>query len=165
MTLVVSESNCHDYDVCVQPQSHTFYKLASGIHPRRYILTGMNISDLLAGIDQEIARLQRARDLLSSDSPQKRRGRPPGSATKKAAKSTPSKKRSGPSAAGRKRIAEAQRKRWAARKKAAKKATPKPAVKKVAAKREPVKRTKKATTKPGNALSSRSDVVPAKSAE
>lgn len=84
----------------------------------------MQLNQILAGIDQEIARLQHARALLAGDQP--RRGRPRGSKSIKAApakaaktaKSTAPKKRK-LSAEGRKRIAEAMRKRWAERKKSA----------------------------------------------
>jgi hypothetical protein len=75
----------------------------------------------LAGIDQEIARLQHARDLLAGDQP--RRGRPRGSkSVKKEAKAVkaaakPGRKKRKLSAEGRKRIADAMRKRWAERKK------------------------------------------------
>jgi hypothetical protein len=81
----------------------------------------VKVEEILAGIDQEIARLQNARNLLAGDQP--RRGRPRGSTSKKAAKAvktvkpTARKKRK-LSAEGRKRIAEAMRKRWAERKKA-----------------------------------------------
>jgi hypothetical protein len=81
----------------------------------------VKVEEILAGIDQEIARLQHARNLLGGDQP--RRGRPRGSTSKtaskavKAAKPTARKKRK-LSAEGRKRIAEAMRKRWAERKKA-----------------------------------------------
>jgi hypothetical protein len=81
----------------------------------------VKVDEILAGIDQEIARLQQARNLLAGDQP--RRGRPKGSTSAKkavkttAAKSTGRKRRL--SAEGRKRIAEAMRKRWAERKKAA----------------------------------------------
>jgi hypothetical protein len=86
----------------------------------------MNVTSLLSAIETEIARLKQARALLASDQPYKRRGRPPGSVNKKSAASqgptlVAPKKRT-MSAAGRKRIAEAQRKRWAAQKKAAPKA-------------------------------------------
>lgn len=82
----------------------------------------MKVDEILAGIDAEIARLQQARTLLAGDQP--RRGRPKGSTSAKksststAAKSTGRKKRR-LSAEGRKRIAEAMRKRWAERKKTA----------------------------------------------
>jgi hypothetical protein len=83
----------------------------------------VKVEEILAGIDQEIARLQNARNLLAGDQP--RRGRPRGSTSKKAAKATKAVKTANPtgrkkrklSAEGRKRIAEAMRKRWAERKK------------------------------------------------
>lgn len=83
----------------------------------------MKVEEILAGIDQEIARLQHARNLLAGDQP--RRGRPRGSkSAKKAAKAVKPAKAAGRkkrklSAEGRKRIADAMRKRWAERKKAA----------------------------------------------
>ena len=67
-------------------------------------------------LDAEIARLQQVRVLLASSSASKRRGRPPASAVP----FKPVKQRT-MSAAGRKRIAEAQRKRWAAQKATARK--------------------------------------------
>jgi hypothetical protein len=84
----------------------------------------VKVEEILAGIDQEIARLQHARNLLAGDQP--RRGRPRGSksaksttATTKAAKTVKSvgRKKRKLSAEGRKRIADAMRKRWAERKK------------------------------------------------
>jgi hypothetical protein len=83
----------------------------------------VKVEEILAGIDQEIARLQHARNLLAGDQP--RRGRPRGSkSAKKAAKAVKPAKAAGRkkrklSAEGRKRIADAMRKRWAERKKAA----------------------------------------------
>jgi hypothetical protein len=85
----------------------------------------VKVEEILAGIDQEIARLQNARNLLAGDQP--RRGRPRGStssakkATKSAAKPAKSagRKKRRLSAEGRQRIADAMRKRWAERKKAA----------------------------------------------
>ncbi len=85
----------------------------------------MKVEEILAGIDQEIARLQHARTLLAGDQP--RRGRPRGSKSAKtatvkavkAAKTTAGKKKRKLSAEGRKRIADAMRKRWAERKKSA----------------------------------------------
>jgi hypothetical protein len=67
--------------------------------------------NILAEIDQQIAKLQQAKALLSGSAPAPaaKRGRPAG--TKYAA--APRKRRK-LSAAGRKAIAEAQRKRWAA---------------------------------------------------
>jgi hypothetical protein len=85
----------------------------------------VKVEEILAGIDQEIARLQQARTLLAGDQP--RRGRPPGSKSAKTTKAAKSAKPAKPaktarkqrklSAEGRKRIAEAMRKRWAERKK------------------------------------------------
>jgi hypothetical protein len=83
----------------------------------------VKVEEILAGIDQEIARLQHARNLLAGDQP--RRGRPRGSkSAKKAVKAVKPAKSAGRkkrklSAEGRKRIADAMRKRWAERKKAA----------------------------------------------
>ena len=74
----------------------------------------MNTRDILSAIDAEIARLQSARSLLTSATSGKRRGRP------RASKSAGAPKKRTMSAAGRKRVAEAQRKRWA-NQKAAKK--------------------------------------------
>lgn len=67
----------------------------------------VNTEDLLAAIDQEIARLQSARNLLAGSEEAKRRGRPAGTGKKQAKKRTLS-------ASARAKIAEAQRKRWAA---------------------------------------------------
>lgn len=63
----------------------------------------MTIDNILASIDSEIAQLQQARALLSSDG------------TKKSAKPVVRKKHK-MSAAARKRIGDAQRKRWAKQK-------------------------------------------------
>jgi hypothetical protein len=64
----------------------------------------MTIDKILASIDAEIAQLKQARALLSGDG------------TKKRATAAPIRKRRKMSAAGRKRIADAQRKRWAKQK-------------------------------------------------
>ena len=69
----------------------------------------MNLADLLASLDSEIGTLQQVRSLLAGQDGHIRRGRKPG------------KKRT-LSPEARARIAAAQRKRWAAQKKAAKKA-------------------------------------------
>jgi hypothetical protein len=74
----------------------------------------MNTQDILSAIDAEIARLQSARSFLAGTATTKRRGRPRSSGFASA-----SKKRT-MSAEGRKRIAEAQRKRWAKQKAARK---------------------------------------------
>jgi hypothetical protein len=80
----------------------------------------VKVDEILAGIDQEIARLQQARTLLAGDQP--RRGRPRGSksvkTTTKAAKpAKTARKQRRLSPEGRKRIADAMKKRWAERKK------------------------------------------------
>jgi hypothetical protein len=62
---------------------------------------GMTIETILASIDSEIARLKQVRALLS------------GGGTKKVASAAPVRKRRKLSAASRKKIADAQRKRWA----------------------------------------------------
>lgn len=80
----------------------------------------MQVQEIIAEIDQEIARLQQARALLAGT--QSRRGRPRGSrnAAKAGAKTTarPARSTRKMTPEGRKRIAEAMRKRWAERKKA-----------------------------------------------
>jgi hypothetical protein len=73
----------------------------------------VNTHELLAAIDHDIARLQNARNILAGSEETKRRGRPPGTGKKPAKKRTLS-------AAARQKIAEAQRKRWAAQKKRSK---------------------------------------------
>ena len=82
----------------------------------------MAISDILASIDYDIAQLRQARALLSggaATAPKKAAGRP-----KKAAAVAPvatkSAKKRNLSSEGRKRIVEAVKKRWAAKKAAAK---------------------------------------------
>ena len=70
----------------------------------------MDLDNILATIDAEIAQLQQARAILAGIGA---RG------SKPVTPSAPKKRRKrGMSAEGRKRIAEAQRKRWAAQKKA-----------------------------------------------
>ena len=69
----------------------------------------MQVSQILVEIDNEIARLQQARNLLAGGSP---RGAKRGRA---AAKRVPSKRRM--SAEGRRKIAEAMKRRWAERRK------------------------------------------------
>jgi len=74
----------------------------------------MSLDHLLFAIDAEITRLQQARALLAGTSRGSRDGKPP-------APSAPKRRgRRKLSAEARKRIAEAQRKRWAAQKAAAK---------------------------------------------
>jgi hypothetical protein len=76
----------------------------------------VNTNEIVAALDIEIARLQQARAALAGFDAPRRRGRPPASPA--AASSRALEKRT-MSAAGRARIAEAQRKRWAAQKRAA----------------------------------------------
>ena len=93
----------------------------------------MEVNNILAVIDAEIAKLQQARALLAgagSTTPKARRGRPKGSknASAAAATTTTAKKtrKRKLSPEGRKAIAEAMKKRWAEkRKQAAKQATSK----------------------------------------
>ena len=89
----------------------------------------MGVAEILATIDSEIANLQQARALLSggaAPAAKRKAGRPKKSAYKKAAAVSPAaakpakrKKKRHLSPEGRKRIAEAVKKRWAAQKAAA----------------------------------------------
>ena len=79
----------------------------------------MGISEILAALDGEIAQLQQARALLGGQTaPKKKAGRPKKEATTLAA-AKPVKKKRNITPEGRKRIAEAVKRRWAAQKKAA----------------------------------------------
>ena len=91
----------------------------------------MNLNDIVAELDAEIARLQQARVVLIGINPigRRKRGRPaaaalPGKATSfnPADFAEKPKKRRTMSAAGREKVAAAQRARWAKFKKADKKA-------------------------------------------
>lgn len=101
----------------------------------------MNISDIVLAIDAQIAQLQKVKALLAgTDLATKRKpGRPAGaSAPNKATSFNPvglakKSKRRTMSAAGRAKIAAAQKARWAKSKKAAKKTASAPANKTVAA--------------------------------
>jgi|HubBroStandDraft_6_1064221.scaffolds.fasta_scaffold1532113_1 hypothetical protein len=96
----------------------------------------MTIENILAQIDSEIAQLQQAKALLSGAGTRVGNGRKIVTAAKKAVKKAS--KRKPLSAEARKRIADAQRKRWAAAKAPAKKAVirnPKPLAKKSSAKK------------------------------
>jgi hypothetical protein len=75
----------------------------------------MNTRDILSAIDAEIARLESARSLLAGKASTKRRGR------SRTSKLPIAPKKRTMSAAGRKKIAEAQRRRWAKQKRVAKK--------------------------------------------
>lgn len=86
----------------------------------------MEVSRIIAEIDGQIARLQKARAALSGTaeaSPRASRGRPKGSKNGTAVTSspTPARKRK-LSPEGRKRIADAMKKRWADRRKQSAKA-------------------------------------------
>jgi hypothetical protein len=101
----------------------------------------MDGAEIISAIDAEIAALQKARALLTnSERPAGVTGR---KATVKAAPRQPKRRILSPEA--RKRIGDAQRKRWAAARKP-KKATPAKATKKAAKKTTPVK-AKKAVSK------------------
>ena len=83
----------------------------------------MEVSKIIAEIDAQIAKLQQARELLSGGETQtsaRRPGRPKGSKNaSSAAQAAPKKATSrNLSPEGRKRIAEAMKRRWAERKKA-----------------------------------------------
>jgi hypothetical protein len=88
----------------------------------------MEVSRIIAEIDAQISKLQQARELLSGSSTSKAAkgpGRPKGSKNAKAAKATataaPRKRKLSPE--GRKRIADAMKRRWAERRKVAAKGT------------------------------------------
>lgn len=79
----------------------------------------MGVTEILASVDREIALLQQVRALLGGGpaiAPKKRPGRP--KKTVAAAPKSAKKKTRQLSAEGRKRIAEAVKRRWAAQKKA-----------------------------------------------
>ena len=79
----------------------------------------MAFAEILAEIDRDIAQLQQARAVLSALLVEKRKaGRPKKNAFEAVAKPTTAKKRN-ISPEGRKRIADAVKKRWAAQRKAA----------------------------------------------
>jgi hypothetical protein len=111
----------------------------------------VNTTEIITALDAEIARLEHARSLIAGSGESKRRGRP--AKTVPSAISTPKKRKLSPEA--RKKIAAAQKKRWA------KQRTTKPVqITKVPAKKQPEKRlraVKKGTAQ--NALSSRSETV------
>jgi hypothetical protein len=79
------------------------------------------MNNIVAAIDQEIARLSQARALLAGEGTGKRRGRPVGSGAGNGRKVAKRAKK-GMSAEGRERLAAAMRARWAKNKAAAKKA-------------------------------------------
>jgi hypothetical protein len=79
----------------------------------------MDFHRLIQEIDSEISRLQQARALLVGEPAKRGPGRPKAKAAHKAAAATgkPAKRKRRLSPEGRKRIADAMRKRWAERKK------------------------------------------------
>jgi hypothetical protein len=80
----------------------------------------MNLANIISEIDQEIARLQQAKAILSGGSTRKGPGRPRGAASKPDGIQPKAKARRRISAAGRAKIAAAQKARWAKLKKAQK---------------------------------------------
>ncbi len=74
----------------------------------------MNLAKILSEIDQEIARLQQAKALLTGSAPVRKRGR----AASAPETTTTSKRKRNLSPEGRKRIAEAVKKRWERQRKA-----------------------------------------------
>jgi hypothetical protein len=102
----------------------------------------MDTSSIVAALDEEIARLQNARSLLAGSASPKRGGRPPQS--KPAVTRAPKRRTLSPEA--RKKIADAQRKRWAKQRKVTVTKLP---PKKAPVKRPPVKATKAKTALSG----------------
>jgi hypothetical protein len=81
----------------------------------------VGVSEILAQIDQEIAHLQNARALLAGDTfaPRPKKAAKAAATKKGTAKKAVAKKKRNISPEGRKRIAEAVKRRWAKQKKAA----------------------------------------------
>jgi hypothetical protein len=75
----------------------------------------VDITGIVAGIDQEIARLSEARALLAGQATGKKRGRPVGAVANNGSK-TAKQAGNGMSAAGRARLSAAMKARWAKRK-------------------------------------------------
>jgi hypothetical protein len=116
-------------------------------------LAKVNIQEILAALDAEIARLQLARSLIAASGEPKRRGPP----AKSASSTVPAPKKRTLSPEARKKIAAAQKKRWA-KQRAAKPVQ----ITRVPAKKQPEKKArvaKKGTVQ--NALSGRSETVAA----
>jgi hypothetical protein len=111
----------------------------------------VNTQEIITALDAEIVRLQHARSVIASSGEAKRPGRP----AKSAPSTVPAPKKRKLSPEARKKIAAAQKKRWA-------KAAEPVHVTRVPAKKQPEKRVR--TVKKGtvqNALSSRSETVAA----
>jgi hypothetical protein len=84
----------------------------------------VEVNRIIAEIDAQIVKLQQARSLLSGtidNAVGKRPGRPKGSKNAKPAAAAPRKRKLSPE--GRKRIAEAMKRRWAERRKQSAKTT------------------------------------------
>ena len=113
-------------------------------------IANVNTQAIITALDAEIARLQRARSVIASSGEAKRPGRP----AKSAPSTVPAAKKRKLSPEARKKIAAAQKKRWA-KQKAAKPVQ----VTKVPAKKQPEKRVavKKGTAQ--NALSNRRSTI------
>jgi hypothetical protein len=81
----------------------------------------VEVSQIIAEIDAQISKLQQARELLSSSLTVVRKGpgRPKGSKNAAPAAAAPAKRQRRLSPEGRKRIAEAMKRRWAERRKQA----------------------------------------------
>ncbi len=79
----------------------------------------MEVSRIIAEIDAQILKLQQARELLSGTVASKGPGRPKGSKNIKSAVAIASPRKRKLSPEGRKRIADAMKKRWAERRKQA----------------------------------------------
>lgn len=77
----------------------------------------MDFHRLIEEIDSEISRLQQARALLIGEPVKRGPGRPKAAAVHRTTASKPAKRKRRLSPEGRKRIADAMRKRWAERKK------------------------------------------------
>jgi hypothetical protein len=101
----------------------------------------VNTQEIITALDAEIARLQHARSLITASAEPKRRGRP----AKSAPSAVPAANRRKLSPEARKKIAAAQKKRWAKQR----------AAKPVQVTKVPAKKTAQ------NALSSRSETVAA----
>ncbi len=81
----------------------------------------MNFAKILSEIDQEIARLEQAKALLTGGATAKRRVGRPAATASTTPKSPAGKKKRNISPEGRKRIAEAVKKRWERQRKTASK--------------------------------------------
>ena len=80
----------------------------------------MEVSNIIAEIDVQIQKLQQARDLLAGteEAPRRGPGRPKGSKAASTASAPTGERKRKLSPEGRKRIAEAMKRRWAERAKA-----------------------------------------------